>query len=132
MSIYVQSLSLLQCSIWGLTFPSCMDHRFTEMDTDAAVWIRVFLDPSYTPHCTAKHVKISLYICVQKTQFHPQLNMLRYVVWTCIIPIVLTFRHRVSCILGQAFHYSPENAFYIFNQQIYFIIWYLLDRASLI
>ena len=44
----------------------------------------------------------------------------------------LTFRHRASCILGQAFHYSPENAFYIFNQQIYFIIWYLLDRVSLI
>jgi len=34
----------------------------------------------------------------------------------------LTFRHRASCILGQAFHYSPENAFYIFNKQIYFII----------
>ena len=29
-----------------------------------------------------------------------------------------------SCVLciGQAFRYSPENAFYIFNQQIYFII----------
>ena len=34
----------------------------------------------------------------------------------------LTFRHRASCILGQAFRCSPENAFYIFNQQIYFII----------
>ena len=34
----------------------------------------------------------------------------------------LTFRHRASCILGQAFRYSPEKAFYIFNQQIYFII----------
>ena len=34
----------------------------------------------------------------------------------------LTYRHRASCILGQAFHYSPENAFYIFNQQIYLII----------
>ena len=44
----------------------------------------------------------------------------------------LTFRLRDSCILGQAFHYSPENAFYIFNQQIYFIIWYLLDRVLLI
>ena len=44
----------------------------------------------------------------------------------------LNFRHCASCILRQAFHYSPENAFYIFNQQIYFIIWYLLDRASLI
>ena len=44
----------------------------------------------------------------------------------------LTFRHRASCIWGQAFHYSPENAFYIFNQHINFIICYLLDRASLI
>ena len=35
---------------------------------------------------------------------------------------LLTFRHRASCILGQAFRYSPEKAFYIFNQQIYFII----------
>ena len=34
----------------------------------------------------------------------------------------LTFRHRASCMLGQAFHYSPENAFYIYNQHIYFII----------
>ena len=41
---------------------------------------------------------------------------------------------QAPCVLyiGQAFRYSPENAFYIFNQQIYFIIWYLLDRASLI
>ena len=44
----------------------------------------------------------------------------------------LTFRHRASCILGQAFRYSPENAFYTFNQQIYFIIWYLLDRPCII
>jgi len=34
----------------------------------------------------------------------------------------LNFMHRASCILGQEFRYSPENAFYIFNQQIYFII----------
>ena len=40
-----------------------------------------------------------------------------------MVPIfALTFRHRASCILGQAFHYSPENAFYISNEQIYFII----------
>jgi len=39
-----------------------------------------------------------------------------------------------ACVLyiGQAFRYSPENAFYLFNQQIYFGVWYLLDRASLI
>jgi len=24
--------------------------------------------------------------------------------------------------IGQEFRYSPENAFYVFNQQIYFII----------
>ena len=35
---------------------------------------------------------------------------------------LLTLRHRASCILGQAFHYSPENGFYIFNQHINFII----------
>jgi len=45
---------------------------------------------------------------------------------------LLTFRHRASSILGQAFRYSTENAHYIFNQQIYFISWYLLHRASLI
>ena len=36
----------------------------------------------------------------------------------CVV-LCLTFRHRASSILGQAFRYSPENAFYIFNQQIY-------------
>ena len=35
---------------------------------------------------------------------------------------LLNFRHRASCIQGQAFRYSPAKAFYIFNQQIYFII----------
>jgi len=44
------------------------------------------------------------------------------------------FKLQAPCVLyiGQAVRYSPENAFYIFNQWIYFIIWYLLDRASLI
>jgi len=43
------------------------------------------------------------------------------------------FSLQAPCVLyiGQAFRYSPENAFCRFNQQIYFIIWYLLDRASL-
>jgi len=76
------------------------------METDATVWIHVFLDsshivfklrslicvctdPSYTSHCTAKHVKIFLHVCVQNTQFHPQLNMLRFAVLMCIISIVL-------------------------------------------
>ena len=61
------------------------------------------------------------------------LHLLRYLlhIYPNRFCLILTFRHRASCILGQAFRYSPENAFYIFNQQIYFIIWYLLDRASL-
>ena len=44
------------------------------------------------------------------------------------------FNLQAPCVpcMGQAFRYSPENAFYVFNQQIYFIIWHLLDRASLI
>ena len=39
----------------------------------------------------------------------------------------LNFKHRASSILGQAFRYYPDNAFYIFNQQIYFIILYLFN-----
>ena len=39
-----------------------------------------------------------------------------------VAAFTLNFKHRASCILGQAFRYSPENASYIFNQQIYFII----------
>ena len=33
--------------------------------------------------------------------------------WRTGYVLSLTFRHRASCILGQAFQYSPENAFYI-------------------
>ena len=66
---------------------------------------------------------------VHLTHWHLS-NMLHTVTSQNTVP--LSFRHHASCILGQAFHYSPENAFYIFNQQTYFIIWYLLDRASLI
>jgi hypothetical protein len=39
-----------------------------------------------------------------------------------LVQFSLNFRHRASCILGQAFYYTAENTFYIFNQQIYFII----------
>ena len=41
---------------------------------------------------------ISLYVISQKL---------------CRLQRRLTSRHRASCILGQAFRYSPENAFYI-------------------
>ena len=45
-----------------------------------------------------------------------------------------SFNLQAPCVLyiGQAFCYTSENAFYIFKNQIYFIIRYLLDRASLI
>jgi len=49
-------------------------------------------------------------------------------------PLSCVFNLQATCVLyiGQVFRYSPENAFYIFNQQIYFIIWYLLYSVSLI
>jgi len=38
----------------------------------------------------------------------------------------LTFRHRASSILGQAFRYSPENAFYVFNLILFLILFLFL------
>ena len=46
--------------------------------------------------------------------------------------VAINFQAPCVLYIGQAFRYSPENVFYIFNQQIYFILLYLLDRASLI
>jgi len=39
------------------------------------------------------------------------------------IEVVAQINLQAPCVLyiGQAFRYTPENAFYIFNQQIYFI-----------
>jgi len=53
-----------------------------------------------------------------------------YLVQDYSLLIRLTFRHRASSRTGVSL--LSRIAFYIFNQQIYFIIWYLLDRASLI
>ena len=77
------------------------------------------------------YLHVELYIVIQVVIFmlHPSMYV-HYLMSST--QNVLTFRHRASCILGQAFHYSQENAFYIFNQQIYFIVCYMLDRASLI
>jgi hypothetical protein len=54
------------------------------------------------------------------------INLLVFIIETesvyCAVQLMLNFRHRESSLLGLAFHYSSENAFYIFNQQIYFII----------
>ena len=52
--------------------------------------------------------------------------------WTCFASYWINPQAPCVMYIGQAFRYSSENAFYIFNQQIYFIVWYLLDRASLI
>ena len=86
----------------------------------------------FSKYCTYRLQRWQLLVCFLQ---HIDISDLWVTFYTarCVHPIdSLTFRHRASCILGQAFHYSPENAFYTFNQQIYFIIWYLLDRASLI
>ena len=39
-----------------------------------------------------------------------------------LTPSYITIQAPCVLYIGQAFRYSPENAFYIFNQQIYFII----------
>ena len=54
---------------------------------------------------------------------HLMQERVHYVLFVClfndaVLP-TLTFRHRASCILGQAFHYSPENVFiYLINKYI--------------
>jgi len=55
-------------------------------------------------------------------EVNTKINMFRALEKFKTSVFTLTFRHRASCMLGQAFHYSPQNTFYIFNQQIYFII----------
>ena len=67
-----------------------------------------FFFTSFTEHCLKQKFPWQVILLLDGYRAH------------CSSP--LTFRHRASCILGQAFHYSPEIAFYIFNQQIYFII----------
>ena len=97
---------------------------------------RSAVNPSHFHSLTPSHLLTLLvpegrWQCCLHTEY---LNTLRTGLLNCLNARSrgLTFRHRASCIAGQAFCYSPENAFYIFNQQIYFIIWYLLDGASLI
>ena len=80
------------------------------------------LDPSVcTRESTGASADIGWVCCGELTvgEFHItqlasyfELNC--FVHFTCSkMSVCLTFRHRASCILGQAFHYSPENAFYI-------------------
>ena len=42
-----------------------------------------------------------------------ELSMLWAISFQYVMHVMLTFRHRASSILGQAFRYSPENAFCI-------------------
>ena len=43
---------------------------------------------------------------------------------TVAVTACLLFNLSAPCVqyMGQAFRYSPENAFYLFNQQMYLII----------
>ena len=45
---------------------------------------------------------------------------------------VLTFRHHCILYIGQAFRYSPKNAFYIFNQQIYIYFLTLAEQSQFV
>ena len=97
---------------------------------ETADWMR--LPPGVTSG--SEHSRLDLLLERMASNRSPEAEdtVIWSVTFLCQLIIVLNFSHRASCILGQAIHYSPENAFYIFNQQIYFVIWYLLDRASLI
>ena len=57
------------------------------------------------------HLFIRIFVLTPRTNLHH-------------VPIRARFNLQAPCVLyvGQAFRYSPQNAFYIFNQQIYFII----------
>ena len=72
---------------------------------------------------------MAVLICFVSVQLRPlEFNLhffvtARMILW-CGSNIVHEINLLAPCVLyiGQAFRYSPENAFYIFNQQIYFII----------
>jgi hypothetical protein len=68
-----------------------------------------------SPHSQALYVKERLQNC-KKWLLASSCLSVRTSAWNNSAPAGWTFRHRVSCILGQAFHYSQEKAFYIFNQ----------------
>jgi len=85
--------------------------------------------PSYS---LARFHKLELHVSSTWLLLGPVVPRVTLLLIMSCIERMLTFRHRASSTLEQAFRYYTENAFYIFNQQIYFIIWYFLDRASLI
>ena len=65
----------------------------------------------FTNQCTCDCLKnnIKIYIKIAPTCFGavtPSSGIALFV--------LINFWHRASCILGQAFHYSPENAFFIY------------------
>ena len=74
----------------------------------------LFILQHVSAHHMCHHQGVFVVYCTQSWIY-------KLLIIRCTVPL-LTFRHRASSILGQAFRYSPENAFYIFNQQIYFII----------
>ena len=101
-------------------FPSCKGMEITTCLNQKQ--IMTFRTHTQTQTNTHAHTHTNIYIYIY-THTHTHTHNF----WN-------NFKLLAPCVLntGQAFRYSPENAFYILNQQIYFIIRYLLDRASLI
>ena len=75
----------------------------------------------YSQHITLQTV---FFLIANKNKKNENLNF--QLQWSLVVCTCggLQVNLQVPCVLyiGQAFRYSPENAFYIFNQQIYFII----------
>ena len=110
---------------------------FSPSNSTCLSFIYFYISILFSYESFVSQTRISLALCchvnwTQYTNLNSGLLLHDSILTVLHVEKELTFRHRASCILGQAFRYSTENAFYIFNQQIYFIIWYLLDRASLI
>ena len=102
---------------WGFHFRACLP-------MSSAGFRNVWPSHTHLPFLICKSI-LGCFV-----RFHSSL----FVIWfgQKILNICINLQAPRFLYIGQAFRYSPENAFYIFNQQIYFIIRYLLDRASLI
>ena len=118
---WIINLSLM---ITVINFHSFPTSRLNHSKICNLVWLS-FLSRSFCCLLSRFFVFLDLYVILcHSTLFFCALleSIIQYIHGSVHRNSILTFRHRASSIQGQAFHYSPEKAFYIFNQQIYFII----------
>ena len=110
-------MPFFRVSGWSYVYElhGCREHHWIILHSTLLAYEKNIVYPKYKPQSLVSGAKCRLFL-----SYGLAVNQYRGGLRVCVLYI------------GQAFRYSPENAFYIFNLQIYFIIWYLLDRASLI